>query len=245
MIRLAFLFLAWVVVALPAAAPPNADPLPEGARLRIGTARLRHGGLIRALAFSSDGNWLVSGGHDRTLSLWEVPSGREKFRCRGHTGDVTAVAFAPGGELLASASTDGTVRLWAARGGDAGKLLHVFELSGNAITSLAFAPRGSRLAAGGDDGVIRLIDVVRRTVVSRLRQDYGVPSLAFSPDGKRLAVALGAVVYRAVIAAALFIGLGPTDMRLVTSVIVVVALAVPRFRALVTPRSLTVAPVRT
>lgn len=60
-----------------------------------------------------------------------------------------------------------------------------------------------------------------------------------------LAVVVGAVVYRAVIAAALFIGLGPTDMRLVTSLIVVLALAVPRFRALVTPRSLTVAPVRT
>jgi putative ABC transport system permease protein len=60
-----------------------------------------------------------------------------------------------------------------------------------------------------------------------------------------LAVAVGAVVYRFVIAGALFIGLGPTDMRLVTSLIVVLALAVPRFRALVTPRSMTFAPART
>ena len=44
------------------------------------------------------------------------------------------------------------------------------------------------------------------------------------------AVAVGAVVYRLVIAAALFAGLGPTDMRLVTSLIVIVALAVPQFR---------------
>jgi len=43
-------------------------------------------------------------------------------------------------------------------------------------------------------------------------------------------VALGSIVYRLVIAAALFIGLGPTDMKLVTSVIVILALSLPQVR---------------
>lgn len=60
-----------------------------------------------------------------------------------------------------------------------------------------------------------------------------------------VAVAAGSVIYRGVIAAALFIGLGPTDMRLVTSLIVVVALAVPRLRALAMPRPLAVQAART
>lgn len=60
-----------------------------------------------------------------------------------------------------------------------------------------------------------------------------------------IAVAAGSVVYRGVIAAALFIGLGPTDMRLVTSLIVIVALAVPRLRAIVAPRPFALQPVRT
>jgi putative ABC transport system permease protein len=59
-----------------------------------------------------------------------------------------------------------------------------------------------------------------------------------------IAVALGSVVYRGVIAGALFIGLGPTDMRLVTSLIVIVALAVPRLRSLVMPRPLAVQSAR-
>lgn len=53
------------------------------------------------------------------------------------------------------------------------------------------------------------------------------------------AVIVGSVVYRAVIAAALFVGLGPTDMRLVTSVIVVLALAVPQLRGAIGGRGLT------
>lgn len=59
-----------------------------------------------------------------------------------------------------------------------------------------------------------------------------------------VAVVVGSVIYRAVIAAAVFVGLGPTDMRLVTSLIVVAALAVPRVRSLVVPRSLAVGTAR-
>ncbi len=59
-----------------------------------------------------------------------------------------------------------------------------------------------------------------------------------------IAVSLGSIVYRGVIAAALFIGLGPSDMRLVTSLIVIVALAVPQLRALVMPRPLAVGAAR-
>jgi putative tryptophan/tyrosine transport system permease protein len=53
-----------------------------------------------------------------------------------------------------------------------------------------------------------------------------------------LAVVVGSILYREVIAAALFVGLGPTDMRLVTSVIVVLALSVPRLRRAVVPRAI-------
>jgi putative ABC transport system permease protein len=60
-----------------------------------------------------------------------------------------------------------------------------------------------------------------------------------------VAVATGSSVYRLVIAVALFIGLGPSDMRLVTSLIVVVALAVPRIRELVAPRPIGVQVART
>ena len=59
-----------------------------------------------------------------------------------------------------------------------------------------------------------------------------------------VAVVLGSILYRVVIAAALFIGLGPTDMRLVTSVIVVLALAVPRLRRSVVPRAMQVGTAR-
>jgi WD40 repeat protein len=71
-----------------------------------------HTAPVRALAFSADGQWLVTGGDDQTIRLWEVATGRLKLTVTGHQGPVTAVAFAPDGRILATGSEDTTVVLW-------------------------------------------------------------------------------------------------------------------------------------
>ena len=55
----------------------------------------------------------------------------------------------------------------------------------------------------------------------------------------------GSVIYRGVIAGALFIGLGPTDMRLVTSLIVIVAIGGAAPAGAVMPRPLAIQAART
>src|SRR5262245_42217703 len=100
--------------SLYAAAPPRpGDDLPKGASLRIGTIRLKHGGLVRAVALSRDGKRLASASHDHTASVWHVPSGKERFRFTDHNGDVACLAFSPDGATLATGAADGTLRLWA------------------------------------------------------------------------------------------------------------------------------------
>src|SRR5262249_24562874 len=155
------------------------EPLPSRARLRIGTAKLRHGGVVCGLAFSPDGKLLASASHDQTVSVWEVPSGRERLRLRGHEADVLCVDFSPDGALVASGGADGVVRLWATKGDKAGREVHALRFKTDSILSLAFAPavkKGgeSLLAAGGDDGVVRLIDYEKATVKAELTQSRDV-----------------------------------------------------------------------
>ncbi|HEV3262152.1 MAG TPA: protein kinase, partial [Gemmataceae bacterium] len=80
--------------------------------------------LVYALAFSSDGTRLVSGGGDINgksrgeIRLWDVQTGRETASLEGHPELVRSVAFSPDGTTLASVSATiggaarAEVRLW-------------------------------------------------------------------------------------------------------------------------------------
>lgn len=111
---------------------------------------------VSVLAYTPDGNTLVSGSYDRTIKVWHRITGQLAYPpLRGHTGRIEAIAIHPNGEILASASRDG-VRLWNLQ---TGELLAVLRGYGDWVKSLAFSRDGQFLATGGFDGSIRIWQV--------------------------------------------------------------------------------------
>ncbi len=74
--------------------------------------QLGHSNDVNSVAFSADGNTLVSGSWDQTIKLWEVATGKVIRTLQGHRGNVYSVAFSADGKMLASGSWDGSTRLW-------------------------------------------------------------------------------------------------------------------------------------
>jgi len=99
------------------------------------------------IAFSLDGGRALSGGADRTLSLWDVAAGKEIHRLRGHSGAVTTVAFSPDGLLGLSGSRDGTVRIWDLK---TGREVRKLRGATGAIACVAFSADGQRIISVGE-----------------------------------------------------------------------------------------------
>jgi serine/threonine protein kinase/WD40 repeat protein len=72
-------------------------------------------GLLIAAEFSPDTQWLVAGGWDYLLHVWEPSSGAKRGSFKGHLDEIFCVAFAPNSQTLASSGKDGRVYLWDLR----------------------------------------------------------------------------------------------------------------------------------
>ena len=117
-----------------------------------------HGGWVRAVAVSPDGQTIASCGNDHMVKLWSSSDGKHLKTLEGHESHVYNIAFHPDGMHLVSGDLKGIVKDWdLARGTvtrefDA-KVLHKYDAGFMAdiggIRSIAFNKDGSLLACAG------------------------------------------------------------------------------------------------
>jgi RNA polymerase sigma factor (sigma-70 family) len=168
------------------------DPLPLGAVARLGSARLRHEGAVRALAFAPGGKQLASASADKSLRVWDATTGKEVRRFTDHQADVLCAAYSPDGTRLASGGTDCTVRV---RDAATGRRLLALDGHEVAVNQVAFSPDGKVLASASGPAV-RLWSAQTGKLLHRLtdpkfaKKSPGplpvVSLLAFARDGKTL-----------------------------------------------------------
>ncbi|MBX3444750.1 MAG: WD40 repeat domain-containing protein [Planctomyces sp.] len=158
-----------------------------------------HDTWVHALAFSKDGETLLSGGCEGRLVWWPAAAEQPQpaRQVDAHHGWIRALAVSPDGTLVASAGNDAVIRLWNVADGSP-----VRELRGHArdIYSLLWHPSGEFLISGDLMGVIRQWDITADEPVKTFdakdlhsfnggqQVDFGgVRGLALSPDGRHLA----------------------------------------------------------
>jgi RNA polymerase sigma factor (sigma-70 family) len=168
------------------AADRHGDPLPAGAILRLGSARLKHKGHISAVAFTPDGKALVSAGRDPVIRFWDPTTGKELRTITGPEKGVNAIAFSGDGALLAGGGPGKVVCVWDAA---TGKELRRLGGHKGEVRSLALSRAGDVLAVGDAAGV-RLWEVSSGKLLLTLAVKEGVGGVALSPDC-RLVAALG------------------------------------------------------
>ncbi|KAG2337434.1 WD40 repeat-like protein, partial [Suillus weaverae] len=117
---------------------------------QVGEPLLDHNAAVQKVAASPDGRWIVSGGGNGSILVWEVATDKTDLKrvpisFKGHEGGIWGVVFAPDSETFASASADQTVYVWKRK---TGKIVLGPLNMGSAAYSVSYSPDGKKLAAG-------------------------------------------------------------------------------------------------
>jgi WD40 repeat protein len=109
---------------------------------------------VTSVAFSPDGQRLLSAGRDRNAILWDVASGQPLRVLRAHFGTVSDARFSPDGRFIVTAGPR-SVGLWKASTGELVKLLGSPE---GPFTAVAFRPDSRTIVALSGDHVVSVYD---------------------------------------------------------------------------------------
>ncbi|MCI0639450.1 MAG: WD40 repeat domain-containing protein [Gemmataceae bacterium] len=157
------------------------DPLPDGALVRLGSTRWRHGAVIAYTLHAPDGQTVITASTDGVIRVWDARSGRH-LRSFGqawnpvggdegqfHASDgpnaavmmpkviLNALALSKDGKLLAAGTSGGQLTIWnVATGQDRVKTTPISE---RAIAGLVFGPEDKYVVAKTNDQVVRFLDL--------------------------------------------------------------------------------------
>ncbi|SFC87063.1 caspase family protein [Spirosoma endophyticum] len=148
-------------------------------RKLIGLLQGVHRDVVLTLAFTSDGQELISGAADQTVAIWSMKTRKLVRSLVGHTSEVRGVCTF--GDRIVSVGQDQKICLW--RKSD-GKLLR--RSDGKAtLESVVYSPALARILVGNADGELLVLD---NQLTERQRIQNGtVPlGLAVSPNGQRV-----------------------------------------------------------
>lgn len=140
-----------------------------------------HQGKISTATFSSDGNYILTAGHDGRISYWEVNTGREVQRIDFAFAQIAAACLTPDGNHVFAATDDYSLHLLEL---NTGKELRRFKGHRALPVWVGVTPYGRMALSGSLDGTIGFWDLKNSKPMNLYRTNTGpINRMWMSADG--------------------------------------------------------------
>lgn len=137
---------------------------------------------VLAMAFTTNGERLVSVGYDGTMRLWDVSTGAELKRFEVYSTQDSVVAIdTDTNTLLTSGGRNPVVCRWDLKNGEQLSCLNDGDTLW--VTSLAIAPGGHHALSGGPKGDVILWDLDTGRPISQYDAGSLIHDVAICPNG--------------------------------------------------------------
>jgi len=150
-----------------------------------------HISTVKAVAHSTVGHWMVSGGADESIRIYNTQTLREFGALLKHHGTITSMKFFQDAFML-SGSEDGLIYVWSTE-----KWECLGSLKGHkgAVRDLSIHPSGRVALSVGADGAIRMWDLTAfKAALVQTTEAKNLSLVEWSPTGESYVVlANGAV----------------------------------------------------
>lgn len=144
-----------------------------------------HVSSIRSVACAgNEAKWLVTGGTDETIKVWDLRRRKEVGALMGHEGTITSLSF-PSRTFMLSASEDSVLNLYRTRDW---ALLRTLRGHTGRINSASAHPSGRIALSVGADKMIRMWDLMRGHGAASVKIGVEADRILWDTRGKRFAV---------------------------------------------------------